>query len=59
MLRPDFWDKGSFYRPLPVGSWGNAATIGAAVVAGAAAGAGAALLARRHQTRITRITKES
>lgn len=48
---PDFWDKGSFYQPLSVGSWGGATTVAAAGAAGAAIGAGAALLARHKQSK--------
>jgi hydrogenase small subunit len=49
---PNFWDGGSFYTPVPVGSWGSVATVAAAGVTGAAIGAGAAMLARRHQAKI-------
>ena len=48
---PDFWDKGSFYQPLPVGAWGGLTTVAAAGAAGTALGAGAALLARRKQAK--------
>jgi hydrogenase small subunit len=47
----DFWDKGSFYTPLPVGRWGNVETIAAAAGVGAAIGMGAALAARRKQAK--------
>lgn len=48
---PDFWDKGSFYKALPVGSWGGATGIAAAGAAGVVLGAGAALLARHKQSK--------
>jgi hydrogenase small subunit len=51
---PDFWDRGSFYRALPTGQWGSAATLGAAAAAGVALGAAAAYSARRRQDRIVR-----
>ena len=47
---PGFWDKGGLYKPLPVGSWGNAATLGAAAAAGVVLGTAAALAARRRQS---------
>ncbi len=46
---PDFWDKGSFYKPLSTGEWGGGAVLGAAVAAGAVIGVGAALVARKRQ----------
>jgi hydrogenase small subunit len=47
---PDFWDKGSFYKPLAAATAGIDATVGIAAVAGAAAGAvGAELIKRRKQ----------
>jgi hydrogenase small subunit len=46
---PDFWDKGSFYNPLPIGAWGSVVEIGAVAAGGAALGAGAALVARHRQ----------
>jgi hydrogenase small subunit len=49
---PDFWDKGSFYRPLAAAQWGNRATVAAAAGAGIALGAAAAYAARRRQDRI-------
>jgi hydrogenase small subunit len=51
---PDFWDKGSFYRPLSVAHWGNAATLGGAAAVGVALGAAAALAARRRQDKIAK-----
>lgn len=48
---PDFWDKGSFYQPLAVGSWGGATTVIEAGAAGVALGAAAATLARRRQAK--------
>jgi hydrogenase small subunit len=50
---PDFWDKGSFYRPLSTGEWGNFKTLGAAAGAGLALGALAAWRARTRQDEIT------
>ena len=46
---PDFWDKGSFYRPLSAGYWGDAKTVGIAGAAGAAVGLAAAAAARSRQ----------
>ncbi|HRP85883.1 MAG TPA: hydrogenase small subunit, partial [Gammaproteobacteria bacterium] len=46
---PDFWDKGSFYRPLSAAYWGDAKTVGIGAAAGAAAGLAAAALARGKQ----------
>ena len=46
---PGFWDKTSFYKALPTGSWGNATTLGAAAAAGVVLGTAAALAARRRQ----------
>ncbi|MFZ5555743.1 MAG: hydrogenase small subunit [Pseudomonadota bacterium] len=51
---PDFWDKGSFYQPLAVANWGNAATVGAAAAAGVALGAAAAYAARKRQDKIAK-----
>lgn len=51
---PDFWDKGSFYKALPVGQWGNAATLGGAAAVGVALGAAAAYAARRRQDKIVK-----
>ncbi len=50
---PDFWDKGSFYKPLSSGEWGGGKILAAGAVAGAAIGIGAALLARKRQDSIT------
>jgi hydrogenase small subunit len=46
---PNFWDKGSFYRPLSAAYYGDAKTVGISVAAGAAAGLAAAALARGKQ----------
>jgi hydrogenase small subunit len=46
---PDFWDKGSFYKPLSAGLLGPGWELAAAAAVGVAAGAGAAALARKHQ----------
>lgn len=43
---PDFWDKGSFYRPISAGLWGSRETLLGAAAAGAAIGIGTALAAR-------------
>ena len=51
---PDFWDKGSFYDPLPVGAWGSPVSVATAGAVGVAVGAGAALLARRRQSKAER-----
>jgi hydrogenase small subunit len=51
---PDFWDKGSFYQPLPTGSWGGATVLGAAAAAGVAIGAAAAYAARKRQDKIVK-----
>ncbi|HXZ51767.1 MAG TPA: hydrogenase small subunit, partial [Burkholderiales bacterium] len=51
---PDFWDKGSFYRPLSVAHWGDKATLGGAAAIGVALGAAAALAARRRQDKIAK-----
>lgn len=50
---PDFWDKGSFYKPLSSGEWGGGKILAAGAVAGAAIGIGAALLARKRQDSMT------
>jgi len=46
---PNFWDKGSFYRPISAGMWGTPEGLAAAAVAGAAIGVGSALAARSRQ----------
>jgi hydrogenase small subunit len=51
---PDFWDRGSFYQALPVGTWGGAKTLAVAAAAGAAVGVAAAALARQRQRSITK-----
>jgi hydrogenase small subunit len=56
---PGFWDKGSFYKALPEGSWGSLPSVAAALTAGAVAGAGAALLARHHQAKLPKPSGES
>ena len=42
----NFWDRGSFYKPLSASTAAPGKTIAAAAAAGAALGAGAAMLAR-------------
>jgi hydrogenase small subunit len=49
---PNFWDKGSFYKPLSTGSWGSAETLAAAAVGGVAVGAAAAAISRSRQNKI-------
>jgi hydrogenase small subunit len=44
---PDFWDRGSFYKPLSSSVMGNRAIIGGAAVAGLAIGAASAAMARK------------
>ncbi|MFC2969643.1 hydrogenase small subunit [Acidimangrovimonas pyrenivorans] len=44
---PNFWDRGSFYKPLSASVMGNRAILGGAAVAGVAAGGASAWLARR------------
>lgn len=46
---PDFWDKGSFYRPLSAAYWGDVKTAAIAAAAGAAVGVAAAAAARGKQ----------
>ncbi|MDX1404110.1 MAG: hydrogenase small subunit [Woeseiaceae bacterium] len=43
---PDFWDQGSFYRPIAAGMWGSREALLGAAAAGAVIGAGAAMAAR-------------
>ena len=51
---PDFWDRGSFYKPLSASVMGNRAILGGAAVAGVAAGGASALLARRRRAEAAR-----
>ena len=53
---PEFWDRGSFYSPIPSPRWGKAGEVstgqaaaiaGASAAAGAVIGAGSVLLARQ------------
>ena len=57
---PDFWDRGSFYSPIPTARWGKAGEVspaqagtlaGVAALAGAAIGAGSVVLARKRISR--------
>ncbi|MDH5499979.1 MAG: hydrogenase small subunit, partial [Gammaproteobacteria bacterium] len=48
---PDFWDKGSFYRPIAAGLWGSRDALLGAAAAGAAIGIGTALAARSKKKR--------
>lgn len=48
---PDFWDKGSFYKPISAGLWGSRDALLGAAAAGAAVGVGAALAARARKKR--------
>ena len=50
---PNFWDQGSFYKPLSAGTFTTAEGIAAAAAAGAAIGIGSAVLARKHQHNVT------
>jgi hydrogenase small subunit len=47
---PNFWDKGSFYRPLSTPLASNTHIIAAGTLGGIAAGVVAAGLSRKHQT---------
>ncbi|MES2000584.1 MAG: hydrogenase small subunit [Pseudomonadota bacterium] len=49
---PDFWDKGSFYKPLAVPLADNTPVITAAALGGIAVGTVAAVISRTHQTHI-------
>jgi hydrogenase small subunit len=49
---PNFWDQGSFYKPLAAGTFTTSEGIAAAAAAGAAIGIGSAVLARRHQHKV-------
>jgi hydrogenase small subunit len=51
---PDFWDRGSFYKPLSASVMGNRTLLGGAAVAGVAAGAASALIARRRRAEAAR-----
>ncbi|BBP01179.1 hydrogenase small subunit [Sulfuriferula nivalis] len=53
---PNFWDKGSFYQPLPTPLADNAPVIAAATLGGIAVGTVAAVVSRKHQADIS--TKE-
>lgn len=46
---PDFWDRGSFYKPLSSAVMGNRAILGGAALAGVAAGAASAAMARKRR----------
>ena len=49
---PDFWDKGSFYKPLAAPLADNTPVITAAALGGIAVGTVAAVISRTHQTHI-------
>ncbi len=49
---PDFWDKGSFYKALSTGQWGDAKTLGMATAGGIAVGIAAAAVSRARQDKI-------
>jgi hydrogenase small subunit len=49
---PNFWDKGSFYQPLPTPLADNAPVIAAATLGGIAVGTIAAVVSRKHQSDI-------
>ena len=55
---PDFWDKGSFYKPLSTAEWGGGAALAGAAAVGVAAGAAAAYLGRRRQDQAKETAKE-
>lgn len=50
---PNFWDKGSFYKPLPMPLADNAPIIAAAALGGIAVGTVAAIVSRKHQNSIS------
>jgi hydrogenase small subunit len=50
---PNFWDKGSFYKPLSAGQWGTAEGIAIAAAAGVALGAVSAVMSRRNQNKLS------
>lgn len=50
--QPDFWDKGSFYKPLASGRVGSAGGLAAAAVAGVGVGVAAAVASRANQRRL-------
>ncbi len=50
---PNFWDAGSFYKPLATGQWGSARVLAAAAAAGVALGAGAAYVSRKRQRKLS------
>lgn len=51
---PNFWDKGSFYQPLPVPLADNTRAITAAALGGIAVGTVAAVISRKHQADISK-----
>jgi len=55
---PDFWDRGSFYKPLSSSVMGNRAIIGGAAVAGLAVGAASAAMARKKRADAAAATKK-
>ncbi len=50
---PDFWDKGSFYKPLSTPTWSDRAPLAAGAVGGLALGVAAAAVARHRQKHTT------
>ncbi len=51
---PNFWDRGSFYRPLSSNTLNDVGIVGGAAAAGAAIGVASALLARRRKRQAER-----
>jgi hydrogenase small subunit len=56
---PDFWDKGSFYRPIAAGLWGSREALLGAAAAGAAIGVGSALAARARKKKAEKEAESS
>jgi hydrogenase small subunit len=56
---PDFWDHGSFYRPISAGLWGSREALLGAAAAGAAIGVGSALAARARKKKAAQEAESS
>lgn len=50
--QPDFWDQGSFYKPLAASTYTSTEKLAAAAVAGTALGVGAAVVSRRRRHKL-------
>jgi hydrogenase small subunit len=50
---PNFWDKGSFYKPLPMPLADSTSVIAAAALGGIVVGTVAAVISRKHQNSIS------